>query len=316
MPNNSDNIDVAISFLSDDEELAKELHDVLSSRLDIFYYAERQDELVSEDGEEAFGKVFRDRARIVVIFYREGWGNTMMTRAEKSAIKQRAAKESYHFTIWVPLGEKKSVPSYIDPQFIWYDIDRWGINGLASVIEKKVQESGKEVHPKTTIDKLKEINDEIKLNEKRSAFERSEKGVEFVRKTDARLEETIKEKLTQFELIDSKINFNIKRERDRILISSFGYRLAFEVDPYASNVITKATLSVLLQMPPMRFSENPSWKDISEYVFKPTLDSDETPKWFLEDKPYSLKELVSFALDEMAERSYEAYAKYTKTGKI
>lgn len=134
--NTSYSIDVAISFLSKDEELVKELNGALTPGLDVFYYAERQDELVSEDGEEAFGKVFRDKARIVVIFYREEWGNTVMTRAEKSAIKQRAAKESYRFTIWVPLDEKKSIPSYIDPQFIWFDIDRWGINEIASNREK------------------------------------------------------------------------------------------------------------------------------------------------------------------------------------
>ena len=43
--------DVAFSFLSQDEEVARQLHEELQGRVEVFYYAERQTELVGTDGE-------------------------------------------------------------------------------------------------------------------------------------------------------------------------------------------------------------------------------------------------------------------------
>lgn len=55
---------------------------------------------------------------------------------------------------------------------------------------------------------------------------------------------------------------------------------------------------------------------MNEYIFKPTLDTDEIPKWFLDNKAYTLEEIVSFTIDDMAEKSFKDFANYTKTGKF
>lgn len=51
--------DVALSFLGEDEPLARQIGDVLRDRLSVFIYsnAEQQTKLAGRDGEEAFGKV-------------------------------------------------------------------------------------------------------------------------------------------------------------------------------------------------------------------------------------------------------------------
>lgn len=112
---NNEKYDVAISLRWTDVERARQLYDLLRDRLDVFLSDEKQEDIAGKDGEEKFGHVFRDEARVVVVFYRPSWGDTPFTRAEESAIKQRAWNEGYDFSIWVPVDEEKSVPPYLPP---------------------------------------------------------------------------------------------------------------------------------------------------------------------------------------------------------
>lgn len=87
--------DVAFSFLVRDEQLARGLNDRLQTRVRTFIYsdAERQVQLAGRDGEEAFAKVFGEESRIVVVLYRDGWGESGFTAAEATAIRNRAFTE-------------------------------------------------------------------------------------------------------------------------------------------------------------------------------------------------------------------------------
>lgn len=52
------------------------------------------------------------------------------------------------------------------------------------------------------------------------------------------------------------------------------------------------------------------WKDIDETKFEPTLDESGEPAWRLSgDDFYSLEMAVSYVLDDMAERVYDAVEK-------
>ncbi len=93
--------DVAFSFLAQDEGLATELCDLLQDRMRIFLYSKRQEDLAGTDGEETFNAVFGAQARLVVVLYRKGWGESPWTRIEETAIRNRAYKEG---TISYPLS--------------------------------------------------------------------------------------------------------------------------------------------------------------------------------------------------------------------
>lgn len=82
--------DVAFSFLAQDEHLAAELNDMLQDRLRTFLYSRQQGEIAGTDGEKSFNAVFGEEALLVVVLYREGWGNTAWTRMEETAIRNRA----------------------------------------------------------------------------------------------------------------------------------------------------------------------------------------------------------------------------------
>lgn len=68
--------DVAISFLSRDEGLARELRDHLSPTLRVFLYTHRQQEIAGTDGLVTFRNTFRDISRLAVVLFRTGWGET------------------------------------------------------------------------------------------------------------------------------------------------------------------------------------------------------------------------------------------------
>ena len=79
--------DVAFSFLKKDESLARELNDNLKDKTKTFFYSMRQDKVAGTDGENTFNKVFGSEARVVVVLYRKGWGNSSWTRIEETAKK-------------------------------------------------------------------------------------------------------------------------------------------------------------------------------------------------------------------------------------
>jgi hypothetical protein len=74
--------DVAISFLSADHGTAVALRELLAPSLRVFEFSSRQEELAGKDGLVEFRKSFRSAARLVVVLFRPGWGETPWTRVE------------------------------------------------------------------------------------------------------------------------------------------------------------------------------------------------------------------------------------------
>jgi hypothetical protein len=80
---------VAISFLSADLDIAKQLTDLLQDRMEVFLFTERQDDVVGPQGIERMNAVYGKEARIAVVLYRVGWGKKGWTGVEETAIKNR-----------------------------------------------------------------------------------------------------------------------------------------------------------------------------------------------------------------------------------
>ena len=175
--------EAAFSFLQDDEQLALEIADRIRDRLSvgIFVYSERQDELVGTDGVEKFSQVFAEESRIVVILYREGWGQTRWTRVEETAIRTRAFNEGHEFLLLVKL-DGASPPRWLPPTRIYLGFDRYGIDGLASVIEARVQATGGTVHGESVADYAARISGDIDFERDRRALLSSDLGVESAKR--------------------------------------------------------------------------------------------------------------------------------------
>ncbi len=169
--------DVAFSFHSSDEAVAREINDLISDRLTTFYYAERQREIGGTNGEDSFGRVFGEEARIVVILYRKEWGTTSWTRVEETAIKNRAmTRDGYDFVILVPTVKGVEPPKWLPRNRLWVDLERWGAPGAASVIEARAAELGSIVKQETILERESRMRRNLAAAEARRQFHESHEG--------------------------------------------------------------------------------------------------------------------------------------------
>src|SRR5262245_43998846 len=145
--------DVAFSFLDQDEDLANSLSDLFEGRLKSFVYSRKQVELAGTDGEATLNRVFAEEARIVVVLFRPGWGETSWTRIEQTAIQNRHFKDGYDFVTLVMLEKEVPAPNWLPKNRIWVGFDRVGLESTAAIIEARVQEAGGLVREETIADK-------------------------------------------------------------------------------------------------------------------------------------------------------------------
>lgn len=172
--------DVAFSFLAEDEDLAVRISDALLDRMKVFIYSERQKELVGKDGVEQFSTLFGEKARVCVVLYREGWGQTKWTRIEETAIKDRAFDKGWDFLIIIALDSSK-IPAWLPKTKIWLGFDRFGLEGAASVIDSRVQETGGEVTEESPLEKADRLLRMTKLKNKHQKILESAEGVKMAR---------------------------------------------------------------------------------------------------------------------------------------
>lgn len=168
--------DIAFSFVKDDEYLAHQINNLLSGRVTTFIYSKRQNELAGKDGEKVFNEVFGSQARLVVVFYRKEWGKTSWTLIEETAIRNRAYEKGYDFTIFIPLDKPPTTPKWLPKSRIWIGLDRWGIEGAASVIEARLRDVGGDPREETAKERAERLSLEIKAKKKRQDFLESTKG--------------------------------------------------------------------------------------------------------------------------------------------
>ena len=177
MESSSFKYDVAFSFLQKDEELAITLSQQLSTRLTTFVYSEKQAELAGRDGEITFNHVLASEARLVIVLFRPGWGETKWTRIEQTAIRNRGYQEGYEFVLFVVLDESASIPEWIPKHQIWYNFNRFGIDGISASIENKLATMGVDTREPCLEEKAAGLNRQLIGARTRKEFLESDKAI-------------------------------------------------------------------------------------------------------------------------------------------
>lgn len=234
--------DVAFSFLAQDEQIASEINTLIKGRLRTFLYSERQAELAGADGEKTFNQVFGSDARIVVVLYREGWGETPWTRIEERAIRNRAFTEGYDFALFIPLDSKPTTPDWFPKTQLWYGLERWGLESAAPVIEAAAQKRGGTIHETTAVEESAILAQEIEQHRKENQFLDSVDGVRTADEEIKRLFEytTVVSEQATNELIKIRVASN----DDELVASARGMSLAFVWVSRFSNTLTDSNLLV------------------------------------------------------------------------
>ena len=169
--------DVAISFLSRDEGLARELGDLLSSSLRVFLYTHRQPEIAGTDGLVTFRSTFRELSRLVVVLYRDGWGDTQWTRVEAEAITDRFLKEGPAFLLFVMIESKGSPPPWVPEKQIRFNLEEFGLEQAVGAIKLRVQELGGTTSKETLADRARRADELQQFLNQTEALKRDTQGV-------------------------------------------------------------------------------------------------------------------------------------------
>lgn len=169
--------EVAFSFLKQDEAIAFDLNDKLQDRLSTFIYSKQQEELGGTDGEKKFNQVFHDQTRVVVVLYRDGWGQSPWTRIEETAIKNRAFDGGWEFLLLINLDVNSSLPKWIPKSYIWLDFSRFKAEGAIAVIDQKVLSTGGNVRPESIDDRAERLKRKRVAEDERDIYLKSDDAI-------------------------------------------------------------------------------------------------------------------------------------------
>jgi hypothetical protein len=170
--------DIAFSFVGEDEGLATQLNDRVQDRYRTFLYSKAQEQLAGTDGEKVFNAVFGEQARTVAVLLRPEWGQTPWTRIEETAIRNRANEQGYDFTTFIVTTPETAVPKWLPKARIWYNLERFGLDGAAAVLEARVQEGGGTAVQETLANKAARVQRAQDFNQQRDAFKHSYEGAQ------------------------------------------------------------------------------------------------------------------------------------------
>lgn len=141
--------DVAISFLSEDENIASAITDALSQSLSVFFYPTKQQETAGADGLETMRKLYlRETSRVVVVLFRKGWGETPWTGVEEMAIKERCLKDKYRSVFFLRL-DNSELPQWVPDTYVSFNYDDFGFEQAIGAIKARVQEQGGLIKPES-----------------------------------------------------------------------------------------------------------------------------------------------------------------------
>ncbi len=302
MGNDEYKYDVAFSFLAKDESLATQINDLLQDRLQTFLYSKRQEEIAGTDGEKAFNSVFSEQSRLVVVLYRDGWGESPWTRIEQTAIRNRAFDEGYDFVVFIPLDGTHSAPKWLPKTQLWIGLDRWGVNGAGSIIEARVQELGGTSKVESVEERAKRLERTLQFEERRKQFLGSHEGVNSSNAEFEALIDEIKRLLAVITESASSIQYSLKKANRQAVIMGPHAGLKVSWQYHYANSLTDSKLEVSLweghpPFPGVMHIERPCRRNSEAFIFD-LLKSD-MPGWKSygkTDREYDSKSLAEHIL--------------------
>lgn len=237
--------EVAFSFLQQDENLAFEINDLIQDRYNTFIYSEHQKEIAGTDGEMTFNDIFSNKSRIVVVLFREKWGNTRWTRIEETAIRGRAHDEGYDFTVFVQIDKESILPKWVPKTRIYYNLERWGVKGLAPVIESKIHEFGGQSRPETLEDKTLRIKRIFLMKHERQKYLSSPQAYTDAQREFDKLFELLEKKTKSLEDPEISLYFGYDKSPSKEFVVRFAnYSAHFSWSYAYSNSLEDSSLLV------------------------------------------------------------------------
>lgn len=272
----STHVDVAISCLSDDIGVAQEIRDRLSPSLDVFLYTHRQGEVAGTDGLESFRSMFREKARLVVVLYRLGWGDTPWTRVEKDGITDRFLAEGPTFLFWITLDRASPPPRWLPERLIRFNLQDYGVEQAAGAIKARAQEAGSTFRRETPADRARRLDEIEKFEQQRTALLGSEQGVKEAQTSVATLYSAIQDQVERVQQSAPDLQIEAAHDQQTMVIRGKTCSVGVYWHNDYVNTLQEAGLVVTefqgrVALPGQRVIYAREPKEIGEHVFRPDV---------------------------------------------
>jgi len=166
----------AISLLAEDEPYGRALAREIERHVrgEVFLYSRRQ-EAIAKDGRlvELFTRVFDHEAKVPVVLYREGWGQTRYTALEQDALRARRLREDPR-SILVVTMDGGFPAAWYPPDLFRADARQFSKPQIAALVTERVKAAGGVVGPEPPVEKAKRIERERAELERLRGILRSE----------------------------------------------------------------------------------------------------------------------------------------------
>lgn len=188
--------DVALSFLHRDEALAVQVQNALSENLEVFIYSKRQEELAGTDGLESFREAFLTNSKLVVVFYRDGWGQTPWTRIEQAAIQDRFLRQGWNWLLFVILDQTSKPPVWLPESGIRLNFPAYGLEQLLGAVKIRAEKLGSTLKSHTALDRAKRLDQASIARAERDRL-LTEKGMSAVQEEHKDLQRLVETKIQE-----------------------------------------------------------------------------------------------------------------------
>jgi hypothetical protein len=191
MTDSEHDLDVALSFEGADRAMAVTIRNGLVGALNVFEFTDRQEELAGTDGLESLRKVFRSRARLVVILMRATWGSTWWTRVEMEAISDRFLKEGPGFLFIVTVDEGIVRPPWIPDKLIRFNVRDFPVEQAIGAIKLRATEVGASLKKESVAERAARAKEATDFERRRKQLLGSAEGVTQVKQAVRELMDAI-----------------------------------------------------------------------------------------------------------------------------
>lgn len=294
-------IDVAFSFLATDEELARQLADVIRSSVSVFVYSERQKEIACTNGVLSLSQLYGERAKLVAVLYRKGYGDSHWTGIEANAITGRAPRALKSVSLISLDGTK---PDWVPVHYLWYGIEKFGEDAAAQVILARFSDLGAVPHPETMAERIARGVAEHSAAERAEKWKNSDQGIQSVENQVAAFREYLAQQVGLMAVMGAKwLPRSNANPADVVQLRR--RRVWFRWTRRAINSLYDAYLTIGEDRLVRDSAHNPTWNGAWSWRAEPFLDTaTDTPRWRLQDsatKSYSTIELADFFVRRVIE---------------
>jgi hypothetical protein len=298
--------DIAISFLQQDELLALDLHNRLSPNFDVFVYSKKQEDLAGTDGTESFRKSFFEDSRLVIVLYRDGWGETPWTRIEEGAIKDRFLKEGWDWLLFVMIDTTSKPPPWLPEIRVRLNLQKYGIEQAIGAIKARAEELGSKYHKEDAVETAKRLEREVLARANRKKLLESTEGVEAAKKeaknicsTISQLASEIKKSAKDLKLLEGSDDTSNVLTNERISVIALFRSRYLNTLENSFFIIREMNGRVLLPQERDKFMLFTQPKELSVYKFDPDITSDKGWCWRSQSdskRYYSSEDIANYCI--------------------